>query len=187
MNKHLENTELYFRSVLYREEALMPAADFKALDKYVLGELKQDIRIITSAVKQNSAVYIKPLETKQVVFQAADLPQEKQREAIAVLLAKFPYLSPKLFTNILDNPNSYIDLEYTKYPGRVYKVCISLVRLTETIAEKQQEEIKEEKLAEKRKDEKKYSPSSTVRRLRAKPLKLLRDYHILELVEKQNF
>ncbi|MDR2431336.1 MAG: hypothetical protein LBD99_03675, partial [Candidatus Margulisbacteria bacterium] len=81
---------------------------------------------------------------------------------------------------------AYINIVCTKYPRGMHKVCISLERLTRLRAAGAQEEEKQQKLAEKRRAEIRLNPGLQTRRLRAKPLKLLRDYHILELVEKEN-
>jgi len=184
MQKGLSSSELYFRTELYKEEQLLSAGDFAALNIYVLGGLKQDARIFTSAVRLPRTNYIEePQEQKQVIFQLTDFPRKKQREVAGILLRKFPYLKPDFFMNIMSKPQSYIELFYTKY-SQGYKVCISLVRLTDIIAKNQQQEAQEEKLAENRRTERKQSITPKIRLLRAKPRKQWRDHLILDLAER---
>ncbi|MDR2431416.1 MAG: hypothetical protein LBD99_04100, partial [Candidatus Margulisbacteria bacterium] len=109
MHKQLKRADLYFRTVLYTTEELLTSADFKALDNYVLSELKQDVRVYTAAVKLPRELYIKPLKSRRIFFQITDLPPQKQREAVAVLLAKFPYISPQFFVSMLQNKDAYIN------------------------------------------------------------------------------
>ncbi|MDR1998160.1 MAG: hypothetical protein LBQ83_07560 [Candidatus Margulisbacteria bacterium] len=184
MHKQTQQGRLYFRTVLYTREEIISAADFQAIDKYVLSGLKTGARVFKVALKLPRELYIQPLEFKQAVFQLQELPAARQRNAVAVLLTRFRFISPKLMQTIVNGKDNYINITYVQYPHGMYRTLIALEHWSRA---RRQAAKTEEQLAENRHAEKQFLPAARTRRLRAKPRKLLRDYQALELVEKENF
>ena len=186
MNKKMSQVEVCFRTVLYSSEEILSTADFKVIDKHILSHLKKSALSFTPKIQLPREIYIQPLRYTQTVFQLNDVPQRHQRNALAVLLAKFSFLSEDFLHNIVNHENSYISITYIKYNRLYYKVRIALERISFILEEKKIEDLQQENLMIKRREEQKFMPNPKLRRLRRMPIKRLRDYQMLELVEKSN-
>jgi len=183
MNKKMPQTELHFCDHFFTpRREMISSEDFEIIDKHILSQIKESTVSIKYQSKLPKEFYIEPMSNTQVNFQLRDIPEQYQRNALAVLLTKFTFLSANSLQNVMADKSKYITISYTKY-SKSYMVILEINQ--GMLKEKNDEELKQKKLAEKRREERKFTPTVQIRNLRNKPKKRLVDYHMLELAEER--